>query len=96
MLMLTGSISTGTLKVDDLIEAFANTLQNLAANADHLNLAEEALAFPEPQNDDEANDAFERLIALSDALQEYAPEGYYFGAHPGDGADFGFWPVQDA
>lgn len=35
-------------------------------------------------------DASEFIEVLFDALGELAPEGYYFGAHPGDGADFGF------
>jgi len=32
---------------------------------------------------------------LFDRLNECAPEGYFFGAHPSDGACFGFWP-EDA
>jgi len=37
----------------------------------------------------------EALEWMTDRLNECAPEGYFFGAHPSDGACFGFWP-EDA
>ena len=43
--------------------------------------------------DEEA--ATEQMQELMDALQEYAPDHAYFGTHPSDGADFGFWQNDD-
>ena len=55
-------------------------------------------AEPQVQNldDDELGNAREDrgyglIQDLQSALNWLAPEGFYFGAHEGDGADFGWW-----
>ena len=87
-----GSISTGTLRTEDLLEAFANTLQQF--NRTHPLLGEYL--------DIHANDAWDSDKAADllnegffNALQEICPPFVYFGTLEGDGADFGFWPDMD-
>ncbi len=104
-----GSVSTGTLRTQDLLSAFISEgeSQQLRNGA--------YLATPEgmPLRDrlakvlGEAQDAFgddgetlseegeengpEIINDFCDVLSEFAPSYGYFGAHEGDGADFGYW-----
>jgi hypothetical protein len=91
--MATGTIGTvihATLRTEDLLAAFADELEHLGANnPEHVALAQEARTI---NPDDEWADEF--VSDLMDALNEYAPDGCYFGAHEGDGSDFGFWPCE--
>ena len=48
--------------------------------------------WPEGFDDDMAQ---EIIAEMMDALNDHAPDGYYFGAHPGDGSDFGFWACEE-
>lgn len=92
-----GSVSTATMRTQDLLTAFSDELETLggATNSEGIirdaRLAVEHLAAG--GEDDES--IAETLTMLFDALGEIAPEGCYFGAHPGDGADYGFWPCED-
>ncbi len=95
-----GSISHGTHRLEDLIPAFMAALKVLdeAAAAGLIQeyplvLAEDG-SYSEDYNEITSEEAGYLLDRLFDILAEYAPENGYFGAHPGDGSDFGFWPVD--
>lgn len=97
-----GTVSEGTLQTEDLLESFADALEwAVQDNAEHwcgrqeqrdgfLNLVENARECD--GGEDSPHDPEELVEELTEALGYFAPAGYYFGAHPGDGADFGFWP----
>jgi len=101
-----GTVSAGTLKTEDLLSAFADTLESLIQdNADHWcgrqndrdefnDLVWEARELDTDKCEaEEPDDIIGSLIA---ALGYFAPEGHVFGAHEGDGADFGFWPSDES
>ena len=43
----------------------------------------------------ESHDAYMIYEDIEYAMDEIAPDGCYFGAHPGDGSDIGFWQCED-
>ena len=90
------SLSHATTRTRDLIPAFGKFVKQYHPEAykdiNHrtegwLDKAVEGLA---PDDDPMWTDEW-TLEDLIDALEEIAPEGCYFGAHPGDGSDYGFW-----
>lgn len=106
-----GSVSTGTLRTEDLLRAFSDALADLrpigstAAGSETACLIERASRLADALDDGDVIgedrgeaeiEAGEVVSELEDALQEHAPPFCYFGAHGGDGADFGFWISWDA
>ena len=96
------SVISGTHRPQDLIPAFLGMVSEVAP-AHYEGLVVTPFG-PIPSyvletGDDspwwDSEEARFLLEMLFDLLDEHAPEGYYFGAHPGDGSDFGFWEMQD-
>jgi len=93
-----GSVSCGTMRAEDLIPRFANELDYLAGNIrENFDLIMRASALLMDDDcyyldDEEVQDVLNRLF---DALDNLAPPYAYFGAHPGDGSDYGFWLSDD-
>ena len=86
-----GTVISGTLRPQDLLPAFANTLMQFDPSSSTLG---EAHGYVDS---DTLDDVLPDLIgALLDEINSYCPATIYFGAHPGDGADFGFWLAEDA
>lgn len=87
-------VSEGTLRSQDLIPKFLDVLY---ANGGKLGYE----LLPEIQEDPghpfwDSEESGECVADLFEALNGLAPDGYYFGAHMGDGACFGFWEHIDA
>lgn len=82
-----GSVSSGTMRTEDLIPDFTKLLKQLDEEKTYAQLIEDCehyMDYEPEEQDDLLNDLF-------DALNVYAPSWCYFGAHPGNGSDYGFW-----
>lgn len=95
-----GSVSTATLRSQDLIPAFIYEAQRQhLSRVDRNELRKIAKRVRKIENgrygEQDAYWADETadwdLEALTGILNNCAPTGFYFGSHPGDGADFGYW-----
>lgn len=97
-----GSISTGTLRTSDLCVSFLEELERLDPERAGDIRSEYADILPaikfaamETVQPDIPEDAMFLLEAVHESLDALAPPYTYFGSHPGDGAEFGFWPAWD-
>jgi hypothetical protein len=103
-----GSISHGTMRAEDLLPKFLFAIEELdqsRATKFNTELIECGFGYSQcgacglgnrdkwPEGFDDYADDF--VNELADALNELAPPYFYFGAHPSDGADYGFWLTDD-
>jgi hypothetical protein len=92
------------MREEDLIPDFCYELKNLAkktgihnrkTRAKHLRTVREIEKRMEQEDYFESDDAsYDLNEDLFDALNEYAGPYFYFGSHPGNGSDYGFWLTE--
>ena len=101
-----GTVIHGTMNPRDLIPAFIQEINALGgsmpsfADSPINDLMDADCSWLEAKADAveaylESEEAYWDLEELFGALDEMSPEFAYFGAHPGDGSDYGFWPFDD-
>lgn len=88
-----GSVISGTHRPQDLIPAFVQCLRDLGVQDMQLSYIEDCMGEEEYFESGQAQvDLHEYLF---DLLDGQAPPYCYFGTHPGDGSDFGFWVCEE-
>jgi hypothetical protein len=106
-----GSLSTGTLRPEDLIPCFVDEIERLRILNNEPEIPEieeikEKIRKDSLNDDEDTNTTQESYFESEEAsidldeylfyqLDSYAPPFCYFGANKGDGADFGFWVADD-
>lgn len=95
-----GTISRGTMRAEDLIPTFmshlfkedpqkARMIWKKYPNLLQALCDKQAGIESDWWESEEASNILNN--DLFDEMQNYAPEGHYFGSHPGDGSDYGYW-----
>jgi hypothetical protein len=86
-MVTTGSIIHGTLLPQDLAPAWLSFLAELDPDTAKRLRVDVEYVVKDPMWEMTGD----VLDELDDAINRVLPDGYWFGAHPGDSADFGVW-----
>ena len=97
-----GSVSSGTMSTDDLLDSLSAELDYQLSRQSkrfprktHRALIREANRLMKSDVDHQLADSSAVVDDLFEALSEFAPPFCTFGAHIGDGADYGYWFAYD-
>ena len=83
------TVISGTMRAEDLIPAFLGVLKTYSPDTYKTYVTDNPNVLNVKSLSEE--DQYWTVDELFDKLNAIAPEGTYFGSHPGDGADYGFW-----
>jgi hypothetical protein len=91
-----GSVSSATLRTEDLIPSFLWECDRLRLTREERKNVNRIKRESQKEGYYDTEDAsFDLNEDLFDILNNHCPEFCYFGSHPGDGADFGVFPIED-
>lgn len=86
------TVSHGTMRCEDLRDSFLCFLRGVKEVLDEEQTGR-YLKFESLVKSGKFDE--EDLESVWFLLEEIAPEDCYFGSHPGDGSDFGFWKIEE-
>lgn len=92
-----GTVEHGTMRPEDLIPSFLWEAKHLRLtrrerqDVNDIEKRSDAEGYYEQENEDVDID----LERLFDILNDHTPDYCYFGSHPGDGSDYGCWPIEE-
>lgn len=90
-----GSYSHGTMREEDLIPTFLSMADDLRMSRADRKRVNAIARASDVDGYYDTEDAVEDCVELFDILDGYTPTYCYFGAHPGDGSDYGVWVVEE-
>ena len=92
-----GTVSSATMRAEDLLPKFAHVLEKFGMKRSALTARAATRLLAMKPDDADVQELVSVVLndEIWDAMNEIAPEGYYFGAHEGDGADYGFWLAEE-
>lgn len=94
-------VDYASLRTQDLLPEFLNILNSINAPEYEQLMSSPFGPIPAYAMEDQdsewwdSEDASFLMDELIDVLNNYVPEGHYFGAHEGNGSDFGVWISMD-
>jgi hypothetical protein len=98
-----GTVSHGTMRPEDLLPAFLDALSEclegegtgMSPDSEYMDEMGRIEGRMDEPGYYESAECWDDLAWVEDSLNEHAPPFCFFGAHEGDGSDFGFWPCVE-
>ena len=89
------SLSHATMQPEHLFDAFLTGIQQMPPKLAGRTQVIQKCSQRIESGDYECTNAFYDLEDVFDWLCSIAPRGCYFGSHPGNGSDYGFWEMEN-